>query len=78
VKFLTTALRRRELRASLGPFHLISTANVFSGDRSTQPRRVRTSNLTWYFLEIGGGHGRHFIILTTMVRFGGGIVGEKG
>lgn len=65
VKFLATALRRRELRASLGPFHLISTASAFSGSRS-QPRRLLTTSLTSYFLEIRGGHGLHFIILTTI------------
>lgn len=78
VKFLTTAFLRRELRASLGPFQRISTANVLSGDRSV-PRRVLTRSLTSYFFETGGGHGLHFIILTTMLtRCCGGGGWEKG
>ncbi|PNX56245.1 hypothetical protein L195_g058112 [Trifolium pratense] len=38
---------------------------------------LTSGSLTSYFIEIGGGHGRGFIVLTTMLRFGGGIVGKR-
>ncbi|WZZ09529.1 hypothetical protein YC2023_095450 [Brassica napus] len=58
-----------QINVALGPFQRISTVNLsFSGSLArSHPSNLLTDSFTTYFLVTNGGHGRHFIIITTIV-----------